>query len=136
MKKLAMYTNFLVKSLEKEVAAAKCRNAGYLNVDVAELEILLSEVNSKNEVSAEGDTEDHFCIHCAKPTTVTRSEQYVIKTHSVDVEVKCLDCLIDTLKTDQHELEQTRDVNWFLKEHDLEEDFEAFRTELSHREHG
>lgn len=136
MKKLAMYTNFLVKSLAQEVSAAKRRNAGYLNVDVAELEILLSEVNSKNDVSTEGDTEEHFCINCAKPTAVTRTEQYVIKTHSVDVEVKCLDCLIDTLKSDQHELEQTRDVNWFLKEHELEEEFEAFRTELSHREHG
>lgn len=131
-----MYTNFLVKSLAQEVSAAKRRRAGYLNVDVAELEILLSEVNSTNDVSAEENVEDHFCIRCAKATTVTRPEQYVIKTHSVDVEVKCLDCLIDTLKNDQHELEQTRDVNWFLKEHDLEEEFEAFRTELSQREQG
>lgn len=136
MKKLAMYTNFIVKCLEKEVSTAKQRSAGYLKVDLAEIELLLSEVNSTNEFSPDSYHEEHFCIRCFKPTTVSRSEQYVVKTHSIDVEVKCLDCVIDTLKDDQQELEQTREVNWFLKEYDLEEDFEAFRNELSHREHG
>ena len=97
---------------------------------------MLSEVNNTNDVSAEDNSEEHFCIRCVKPTLVTRSEQYVVKPHSINVEVKCLDCVIDTLKDDKQELEQTRDVNWFLKEHDLEEEFEAFRTELSHREQG
>lgn len=133
MKKIDMYTNFLIKCLEKEISTAKQNNADYLKIDIKELEILLSEVNSMNEFSAEEKEEVHFCICCAKPTLVTRSEQYVIKPHSIQVEVKCLDCVIDTLKGDQCELEQTIDVNWFLKEHDLEEEFEAFRIELSHR---
>ncbi|WP_281864946.1 hypothetical protein [Planomicrobium okeanokoites] len=133
MKKLSMYTSFLVKSLDKEVLKAKKTSAGYLKVDLEEMEYLLSELKHSASPSAESNAEEHFCISCTKPTEITRSDQYVIKPNSITVEIKCLDCVIDTLKGDQAELEQIRSVNWFLKEHDLEEDFEAFQIELDRR---
>jgi len=134
MRKLTLYSNFLIKCLEKDISTAKRKSASYIQVDIEELELLLSEIRKSNEFSSDENEISHFCICCAKPTLVSRSEQYVVKPHSIYVEIKCLDCVIDTLKGDQRELEQTRDVNWFLKEHNLEEEFEAFRVELSHRE--
>ncbi len=134
MTKLSIYSTFLTKALEKEVSNAKQLKKPYLSVDVEELELLLNEVRMAKQTPQEQVEEEHPCNSCGSLTYVTRSEQYVIKPYSTTVEVKCLNCLIDTLKSDQQELEQLKAINWFLKEHDLEEDFDVFLKELSHRE--
>lgn len=136
MKNYSMYTSFVIASLEKEVATMKQRKSGYLKVDVGEMELLLSEIKEKNLRSISGSHEEYFCNTCTKSTVISRVEQYVIKPLDGAMEIRCLNCLIDTLKNDQYELEQLQAINWFLREHNLEEDFEAFRNELSYRENG
>ncbi|MGB6409292.1 MAG: hypothetical protein WBF39_17585 [Planococcus donghaensis] len=126
---------FLTNALEKEVAEAKLLKKAYLSVDVDELELLLSEIQFAKQIQHLEQTEEEYpCNSCGLPTRITRSEQYTIKPCSDSLKVKCLNCLIDTLKSDQQELEQLKAINWFLKEHNLEEDFDVFLKELSYRE--
>lgn len=134
MNNLNCYQSFLIKALEKEIKTATQQNQSYLFMDIGELKFLLNNVISKSELSSSETDEEHTCISCGLLTTVTRAEQYIIKQHSSTIEVKCLNCLIDTLKMDQRELEQLKAVNWFLNDHDLEEDFNKFLKELNHRD--
>ena len=134
MKNSAHYQSFLIKALEKEIGIATQQKESYLLMDIGELIFLLKNVKSGINLSATDATEECTCISCGLLTTVTRAEQYIVKQHSSTIEVKCLNCLIDTLKMDQRELEQLKAVNWFLNDHDLEEDFNEFLKELNHRD--
>lgn len=123
------------KCLRKRSCRGKAAEKTYLSIDVEELELLLSEMRFAELTQRLEQTEEEYpCNSCGLLTRITRSEQYVIKPYSENLEVKCLNCLIDTLKSDQQELEQLKAINWFLKEHNLEEDFDVFLKELSHRE--
>ena len=89
MKKLSLYSMFLTNALEKEVAEAKQLKKTYLSIDVEELELLLSEMRFAELTQRLEQTEEEYpCNSCGLLTRITRSEQYVIKPYSENLEVK------------------------------------------------
>lgn len=67
------------------------------------------------------------CYICAKNTNVTRSEQSCIVEEQV--KYKCLDCLVSQLKDISTENRQLMEYRLFVKENQLEEQFEYFCEE-------
>lgn len=125
------YKEYLQQTLYKEAVQKAANGKGTVDVDPAELILILEGTAESQSISY--DDEICLCKTCSQETTVTRQEQYVFNSESTTLEVKCLNCLIDTLSKDQRELQQISAVQWFLKDQGLEEDFELFYEELKSR---
>lgn len=141
MENVKEYTEFLIQSIEKEAEEKRLQDNDNYTIQWAEMKLLLSQLKN-GYVHAPATTNDEnevfekkmVCCTCGTETSVTRIEQFIIKPDTEVVLAKCINCLIDTLKGDQAEFQQTRAYLWFLKEHNLEEDFEAFMQEVGNRQ--
>lgn len=133
---LEQYAAFLVQSIQGEADKKKLKPNDTYSIQWAELELLLSRINleisNKIEFTNEPSELQH-CCSCRTLTLVNRMEQLIVKQDSDDILYKCLNCVIDTLKKDQMEFQQVRAYHWFLKEHNLEEDFKLFIKEVGNR---
>lgn len=123
------YVAFLIQSIEKEAEAKGLKSTDDLQVQWGELKLILSQFK-KEDMLFDSFEDAMLCCSCGKSTKVTRAEQFVVKLDSPDISAKCLDCLINILKMDQTELQQIKAYQWFLKEQNLEDDFESFVSEV------
>lgn len=73
------------------------------------------------------EKEEVVCCDCNKPTTFTRSEQYRLVDNQV--RFKCLDCLVTQYSETNSEMAQLMQYSLFVRENDLEEQFEYFCQE-------
>lgn len=125
------YAAFLVQCIEIEGKAKSLRDSDVLPIQWSELKLILSQFNS-SETHLEEDETMNCCV-CKKETQVTRAEQFIVKLESSDIEAKCMDCLVDALKKDQDELRQIQAYKWFLKDQNLEDEFEHFISEVKNQ---
>lgn len=125
------YAAFLVQCIELEGKAKSLRDSDIFSIQWAELKLILSQLNNSEILSQEAETMN--CCVCGKETNVTRVEQFIVKLESADIEAKCMDCLVDALKKDQDELQQIQAYKWFLKDQNLEDEFEQFISEVKNQ---
>lgn len=125
------YAAFLVQCIELEAKAKSLRDSDMFSVQWAELKLILSLFNYREHLSPEEETMN--CCVCKKETQVTRAEQFVVKLESPDIEARCMNCLVDALKQDQDELQQIQAYKWFLKDQNLEDEFEHFINEVKNQ---
>lgn len=129
------YLSYIIQCIEKEAQAKRLGLTDDFVLDWGELQLLLTHAK-KGKLLAFNQDETYNCSLCGVETPLVREEQYIVKPDSNVIEAKCLHCLIDTLKEDQSELQQITALHWFLKENNLEEEFDLFCLENQQHTNG
>lgn len=117
-----------IYSYEKLLLLAKMF---YHETQDAQLKFVIQEIVSKstNEqfLTTANQLEVSSCYICKKVTKVTRSEQ--ICMIGDEEKMKCLDCLVTQYKDTNQEMQQIMEYRLFVRENNLEEQFEYFSQE-------